>query len=163
MSMFEDRQYQWRETYFVLFDSARRPKLEALKKKLAAAGSRFTFSNCVTDKKGRIESLTILAPDDFAALDISFLAGEEVREEAQSLAEELRSGDCSSEDRARIDRLETCDGRFDVLHFEKVGDRDEQPEEDDDMFDPSGLLLVLNALAELTDGIAVDPQSGAML
>jgi hypothetical protein len=31
------------------------------------------------------------------------------------------------------------------------------------MLDPSALLLVLDALAELTGGIAVDPQTGTML
>jgi len=162
MSMFEDRQYQWRETYFVLFDASKRPKLDALKKKLAGADCHLALSHCVTDKKGLVESLTVFAPDDFAALDISYLGGDEVREEAQTLAEELRSADSSSDERAKIDRLKSCDGRFDVLHFEKTVDRDEQAN-DDEMFDPSGLLIVLDAMVELTGGIAVDPQSGAML
>ena len=34
MSMFENDQYRWRETYFVLFESAKRPKLKTLVKKL---------------------------------------------------------------------------------------------------------------------------------
>jgi hypothetical protein len=163
MSMFENRQYQWRETYFVLFDPAKRPKLEALKKRLAATGSHFTLSNCVTDKKGLIESLTVLAPDDFAALDISYLAGDEVREEARLLAKELSGNDCQREDRTKIEQLKRCEGRFDVLHFERVSDPGSAGGEDEEMFDPSGLLIVLDALAELTGGIAVDPQSGAML
>ena len=162
MSMFEDRQYQWRETYFVLFHSAKRPRLGALKKRLERADCRFTLANCVSDKKGLIESLTILAPDDFAALDISYLAGEEVREEARSLAAELKTAECGREERAKIDRLKACDGRFDILHFERVGDHAAE-EEDEGMFDPSGLLIVLDALVELTGGIAVDPQSGATL
>jgi hypothetical protein len=159
MSMFEDRQYQWRETYFVLFRSMNRPKLSALQKRLAHADCRFTLGNCATDAKGLIESLTIFAPDEFAALDISYLAGDEVCEEAKSLAGELESG---REERAKIDRLKRCDGRFDVLHFEKMG-AGVAAEDEDGMFDPSGLLIVLDALVELTDGIAVDPQSGAML
>jgi hypothetical protein len=161
--MFEDRQYQWRETYFVLFDPAKRPKLDALKRRLAGQGSHFTLSNCVTDKKGLIESLTVLSPDDFAALDISYLAGDEVREEARELAKELITPECRGEERAKIERLKQCSGRFDVLHFENVSDRSDPGSEDEGMFDPSGLLIVLDALVALTGGIAVDPQSGVML
>jgi hypothetical protein len=162
--MFEDRQYQWRETYFVLFDPAKRPKLDALEKKLAAAGpSHFTLTNVATDKKGRVESLTVLAPDDFAALDISYLSGDEVREEARTMAKELAGPACQPEEREKLERLKRCEGRFDVLHFEKVSDQGGAGGEEEGMFDPSGLLIVLEALVELTDGIAVDPQSGAML
>ncbi len=161
--MFEDRQYQWRETYFVLFDPAKRPRLEDLKKRLAGQGSHFTVSNSVTDAKGLIESLTVLAPDDFAALDISYLSGEEVREEARALARDLISPECRGDEREKIERLKHCSGRFDVLHFENVSERSEPGGDDDGMFDPSGLLIVLDALVALTDGIAVDPQSGAML
>ncbi len=163
MSMFEDRQYQWRETYFVLFRAANRPPMDALKKRLERSECRFTLTNCVSNKKGLVESLTILAPDDFAALDISYLAGEEVREEARSLAAELKTAECRREDRTKIDQLMACDGRFDILHFERVGDRAAAEEDEEGMFDPSGLLIVLDALVELTGGIAVDPQSGAML
>jgi len=164
MSMFEDRAYQWRETYFVLFHSAKRPRMDALRKKLKRSECRFELTNCVSDEKGFIESLTILAPDDFAALDISYLAGDEVREEARSLAAELKSTDCGREERTKIERLKGCDGRFDILHFERVGDQRAAEEDDEEgMFDPSGLLIVLDALVELTAGIAVDPQSGAML
>jgi hypothetical protein len=163
MSMFEDRQYQWRETYFVLFDSRKRPRLTALEKRLGHTDCHFSFGNCTTDAKGLIESLTIFAPEDFAALDISYLAGDEVREEAQALAGELQSPENGGEELAKIGRLKVCDGRFDILHFEKVGDRPAAEDDDEGMFDPSGLLIVLDALVGLTDGIAVDPQSGAML
>jgi hypothetical protein len=117
----------------------------------------------VADKKGLLESLTILSPDDFAALDISYLAGDEVREEARELSKELVTPECRGEERAKIERLKHCSGRFDVLHFENVSERSDPAGEDEGMFDPSGLLIVLDALVALTDGIAVDPQSGAML
>jgi hypothetical protein len=161
--MFEDRQYQWRETYFVLFDPAKRPRLDALKKRLSGPGSHFTLTNCAADKNGLIESLTVLSPDDFAALDISYLTGDEVREEARAMAKDLISPECRGEERAKIERLKHCTGRFDVLHFENVIDRSDPGGEDEAVFDPSGLLIVLDALVALTGGIAVDPQSGTML
>ncbi len=161
MSMFEDRRYQWRETYFVFFDPERRPKLEALRSKLKAAGAtHFSIANAATDNQGRIESVTIFVPDDFAAMDISFLAGSEVREEARQLVNELSGPACAPDERKKLERLKRCQARFDVLHFEQSTEEDD---EEEGLFDPSGLLIVLDALVELTDGIAVDPQSGTML
>jgi hypothetical protein len=161
MSMFENDQYRWRETYFVLFESARRPKLTAILRRLGSLNNRFTMANPAANREGLFESLTVLSPDDFAALDVCYLAGEEVREQALELAKELRSGECTQAELAKLQRLKRCDGRFDVLHFEQI--LDSATDELDDMFDPSTLLIVLEALAELTGGIPVDPQAGALL
>ena len=37
MSMFERDEYKWRETYFVLFESSRRPSLKRIEKMLKTA------------------------------------------------------------------------------------------------------------------------------
>jgi hypothetical protein len=162
MSMFEDDDYRWRETYFVLFDSAKRPTLKRLQHRLASLNKRFEFANLNGDEQGRFESLTVISYDDFAALDISYLSGEEVTEQAETLAQEMKGPDCRPDERARLERLRRCDGRFDVLHFEQVGGFDVDDAEEE-MIDPGALLTVLNVLVKLTDGIAVDPQSGTML
>ncbi len=162
MSMFENDQYRWRETYFVLFDASRRPTLERLQQTLTKLNSRFTLTNLNADPSGRFESLTVLAPDDFAALDISYLEGEEVLEQGALLVEEMETTDCRPEDRVRLDRLRKCDGRFDVLHFEQIVNFDDE-DESDEMLDPSALLVVLEALAKETDGLAVDPQTSTFL
>ena len=61
-------------------------------------------------------------------------------------------------------RLPKCDARFDLLHFEHMTAAAGQAEDElDEMLDPSALLLVLDALAKLTDGIAIDPQAGTVL
>ena len=60
-------------------------------------------------------------------------------------------------------RLKEYDGRFDVLHFEQVGDLPGEEDESDELLDPSALLAVLDELARITGGIAVDPQSGTIL
>jgi hypothetical protein len=162
MSMFENEQYCWRETYFVLFDAARRPKLEVVQKALAELNDRFAVTNLAADDRGLAESLTVLAPDDFAALDVCYVDGDEVAEQMAALAEELDLGDDPTQTSSRRQRLRRYNARFDVLHFEQVVDL-EADEESDGMFDPTALLIVLEALAKLTDGIAVDPQAGTIL
>jgi hypothetical protein len=158
MSMFENGQYHWRETYFVLFESSKRPMLDAVQRALAEVNSRFTLTNLHADESGRVESLTVLAPDDFAALDVCYLEGEEVLEQGAQMAEEMETGACRVEDRDKLPLIRRYDGRFDVLHFEQVVDFGD--EEGGDMLDPTALLVVLEALVKLTGGLAVDPQAG---
>jgi hypothetical protein len=160
MSMFENGQYQWRETYFVLFPAQRRPKLKDVQKAITRLHQHLTLTNLAANKDGQLESLTILAPDDFAALDISFLSGDEVREQVAELAKEVEPSVCCEDEKRRLEELRTCDARLDIFHFEQMVDVDA---ENDEMFDPSALLVVLDTLAELTEGISVDPQGGAML
>ena len=41
MSTFENEDYKWRETYFVMFDSSKRPSVHAMKKTLGGLSTRF--------------------------------------------------------------------------------------------------------------------------
>ena len=167
MSMFEDRRYRWRETYFVLFHSSNRPTLKTVEQALAALNDNYTLTNLGADAQGRFESLTLLSPDDFAALDLCYTTGAEVLEEGAELAGEMQPAACELGTSGDVERITQCDARFDVLHFEQVAEleeeEDEEDDEPDDMLDPSALLLVLAALAKITDGIAVDPQSATIL
>ena len=159
MSTFEDDHYRWRETYFVLFPSSRRPTLKVVEKKLAALSNRYSLENPGGDANGKFESLTLISPDDFAALDVCFTSGVEVLEHAEEMVQEL-SATVEPGQRALLKRIKEYDGRFDVLHFEQVTD---SADEDDELLDPGALLAVLEELARITDGVAVDPQSGIIL
>jgi hypothetical protein len=162
MSTFERGEYKWRETYFVLFDSCNRPSLKKIERMLHTLNERFELTNPRADDDGRFESITVVAPDDYAALDISFETGEEVTEQGATLATELKSSVTDADERAKLARLPKCDARFDLLHFEQVTD-DPPEEEGDEMLDPSALLIVMDALVEMTDGVGVDPASGTLL
>ena len=51
-----------------------------------------------------------------------------------------------------------------MLHFEQVPElREADEDEEEEMLDPGALLAVLGALAEITEGVAIDPQSGTIL
>lgn len=161
MSMFEDQHYRWRETYFVLFDSAKRPSLAAVKKLLAALGDRYSLVNPQADEKGRFESIGLVAPEDFSAMDICYTSGDEVVEQGAEMYDEIQRG-LSAGERSKLKRILQYDGRFDVLHFEQLPDPEEESDEED-MLDPGAVLIVLEVLAELVEGVAVDPQSGTVI
>jgi hypothetical protein len=153
-----EEDFRWRETYFVYFDSVRRPKLEEVRALVSELRGHFQIADGEADDRGRIESLTIHAPQDYAALEIDYLAGEEVREEGQALASGLKPGE--GVDRTKLAQLSKYDARFDLMHFEAVPDDD--PDDPDEMFDPSALLTIFEALTHLTEGVGVDPQAGIL-
>ena len=130
MSMFENGQYQWRETYFVLFPVQRRPKLKDVQKAITKLHQHLTLTNLAANEEGLLESLTVLAPDDFAALDISFLAGEEVLEQVGQLVEEVEPSCCCEDEQKRLEELRSCDARLDIFHFEQMVDVDAEDERD---------------------------------
>lgn len=161
MSMFENNRYQWRETYFVLFDAKKRPKLKTVSKALAALSARYQLNNLNGNPHGLIDSLTLISPDDFAALDICYTSGDEVLEQTDDLINDLKKSDGPPP--VPWEQIRRYDGRFDVLHFEQIPNELDDDSEEDAVLDPSALLLVLNALAKLTDGVAIDPQAGTFL
>jgi hypothetical protein len=160
MSMFEDSRYRWCETYFVLFDAKKRPKLASVAKALSALNKRFQLTNLHADDDGLIDSLTLISPDDYAALDICYTSGSEVSEQAAALVDDLKKAGPDEPPPVPWERIKAYDARLDVLHFEQVPEDDAEAE-DDGMLDPSTLLIVLGALAKLTAGVAIDPQAGA--
>ena len=164
----EREEFKWRETYFVLFDSSKRPTLKKVERVLHDLNERFELSSATADEDGRFEAITVMSRDDYAALEITFESGESVTEQAAGLSQELKGSAADAEERAKLARLPKCDARFDLMHFEQstddepiadAGDMDEL----DEILDPGALLIVLDALVELTDGIGVDPQSGTLL
>ncbi len=163
MSTFENSRYRWRETYFVLFHAKQRPKLTTVTKALSALNKRFELSNLSADDEGGFDSLTLTSPDDFAALDICYTDGAEVLEQGASLVEDLKKAGADSPPPVPWEQIKKYDGRFDVLHFEQIPEEDEENSEEEEMLDPSALLVVLGVLAKLTHGVAVDPQAGTFL
>lgn len=162
MSTFEREGFKWRETYFVSFDSAKRPTLKKVERMLRNLSDRFQLSNARADEDGRFESITVMSPDDYAALDMSYESGEEVVEQVAVLEQELGGSLADEDERAKLARLKKFDARFDLLHFEQTTGG--EPEDElDEMLDPSMLLIVLDAVVELTGGVGVDPQSGTLL
>ena len=155
----EDREeYEWRETYFILFRESKRPTLTQVERTVGELNDRLKLENLTADEDGRFESVMIHSPEDYAAIELSYESGEAVTEQATELAKQLKA-EAESDDLAK---LLVADARLDVMHFEKMVN-DPYGDENDEMLDPSSLLMVVDALVALTEGVAVDPASGAIL
>ena len=119
MSTFEDDRYQWRETYFVLFDPAKKPLLHEICKGLDPMFKSLQIRESLADEQGRIESLSVASYDDFAAIDLIYQCGDHVIAETNAFAEEMLSS-MSSKNRKKFEKGRKHRARLDVLHFEQM-------------------------------------------
>ncbi|GIW93746.1 MAG: hypothetical protein KatS3mg110_1787 [Pirellulaceae bacterium] len=163
MSLFERTDYFWRETYFVFFREKKRPKTADLKRLVRSLGERFELVEAVGDQQGYFESLTLLAPADFAGLDVVYCRGEDIDAEKHELIEDLERTAASAQAKHKLELLRQSDARFEVFHFEHVVPDDEEEYDELERLDPGGLLTLLAKLAEYTGGVIVDPQAAEFL
>lgn len=166
----EGEQLAWRETYFVLFEHDHRPTLTQVEGALTDADPRLKIENLEADDDGLFQSLLIQAPEDNAALEVSYETGEAVMEQSTELAKMLEK----QLDGDQIAQLLRADARLDVMHFERVGAEDPFGESDlegdadpdslqMEALDPATLITVVEALSSLTEGLPVDPAAGELL
>ena len=170
----------WRDTYFILFPHARRPKLDKVTKALSRANARFELENLSADESGLLQSLLVESHEDHAAVEISYEVGDGVIEENLEWAKQLQN-DLTAD---QLQEIMRADARLSLAHFERLPAGSGQPsepsaladefgdeyddefgseEENFEMLDPTCLLTVVDALAQLTNGLTFDPASGEIL
>ena len=159
MSLGDEGELRWRETYYILFQAHNRPTIGQVEDALSDAGGRISVERIEGDEEGLLASVLVQAPEDHAALEISYEAGDAVVEQSAELAKQLKNEVESDQ----LQKLLAADARLDVMHFERVDTPSYEDEETLDMFDPSCLLLVVEVLGNLTDGVTIDPASGDIL
>jgi hypothetical protein len=163
----DDDQLEWRDTYFILFRQDNRPTLTQVEATISGASQRLKLENLEADDDGMFESVLVEAPQDNAALEISYERGDAVLQQSAELARQLKDEISGKQ----LERIRKADARLDVMLFERVrgnawGEAESDEEEDDfgtGALDPSSLLNVVAALAKLTRGLPIDPASGAIM
>ena len=159
MSLFGDRNYQYRDTYFVLFQKQHRPSESKLKSLLKELGTKFETSE-IRHTNGQVDSITLIDPQDYSAMDIAYVEGDDVVAQIGEIREEFRAITVRGDDVEKLKQLKDFDARFDIFHFEQVVD---EGGDDDEYIDPGGLLLVMEKLVQLCHGVGYDPQSQSLI
>jgi len=163
MSLFENDEFRWRETYFVMMKASSRPAADSVQATLKKLNRRYELGTPRTNEIGLLESMTLFSPDDNAAMDITYIEGDEVTEQIAEMIDDMKRSASNDEERQLVRQLPKCDARLDVYHFEKLSFIGGDEEEEEELLDPGSLLIVLEQMAELCQGIAVDPQSGSVV
>lgn len=159
MSLFGDRNYQYRDTYFVLFHKSHRPTEAQMKAFLRDLGNKFEASE-VRHSNGQVDSVTLIDPQDYSAMDIAYVEGDDVVNQIGEIREEFRAITVRGDDIEKLKKLNDYDARFDIFHFEQVLDGGD---DDEEYVDPGGLLLVMEKLVQLCHGVGYDPQSQSLI
>ena len=157
MSLFEDNKYQYHDTFFVFFSKENRPSADKIQACVAELGSKYESLN-VHDVDGDFESISVLSPHDCSAMDIAYVQGEEVTGQIEDLMEEFQSITLMGDDSKKLVKVQNCDARFDIFHFEQIS-----VTSGEEILDPGGLLLVMEKLTELVEGVGLDPQSQSLM
>jgi hypothetical protein len=157
-------QLEWRDTYFILFQQAERPTLTQVEAAITETSSKLRLENLEADDDGLFESVLVHAPQDNAAVEISYETGDAVIAQSADLAKQLKK-ELTGE---QLQKMLRSDARLDVMLFEKVRDGAWGDQEDDEDWepggvDPSSLLGVVESLAKLTGGLPIDPASGSVM
>ena len=159
MSLFENDQYEYTDTFFVFFKRENLPLASAVKNAIAELGDRYEFGKIVF-REEQFEAMTVLSPQDFSAMDIVLDLNAEVETQIEGLVSDFRALTLTGDDRSKLEKFKTCDARFDLFHFEKQVNGAQDP---DAFIDPGGLLIILEKLRGLCDGVGLDPQSQMLL
>jgi hypothetical protein len=162
MSLFDDSNYRWRDTFLVLFDDEQRPTIELALSAIQKIG-KFEMQNLSESESRHIESMTITSNVDLVGLEIFYVAGAEVVEETEALVLELTEDALLLGNEDSLTQLSTANARFDILHFEQITENANEPSDDNELMDPGSLLAVTAALASLVNGVAVDPSSASFV
>ena len=163
MSLFENSEFQWRETFFVMFEQGKRPTLNQIQSVIEGLGGRLQAENMRSTADGEFESVTLYAPDDFAAMDIICTVGEEVIEQIPNLIKELEPNMFDEEEKAQLLAIKRSTGRLEIFHFEQHTFTAPEDGVDSNVMDPGGVLIVLQRLNAICDGVVVDPQSSSVM
>jgi len=162
MSLFAHPEYRWRETYCVFFKESQRPQATDVQAAFSRLGDRYQLKEIHGDEDGNLDSLTMISPPDFAAMDISFVSGEEVQEQQDELLAEIDSMAMDEDEKQKLKKLKTCDARYDIYHFEQLVDFYADDDEEE-FLDPAALLIVLDWFAALCGGVGIDPQANTIM
>ena len=162
MSLFDDPNYRWRDTFLVLFDDEQRPTIELALSAIQKIG-KFEMQNLSESESRHIESMTITSNVDLVGLEIFYVAGAEVVEETEALVLELAEDALLLGNEDSLTQLSTANARFDILHFEQITENANEPSDDNELMDPGSLLAVTAALASLVNGVAVDPSAASFV
>ena len=153
MSLFENELYEYCDTFFVYLKDENRPSLDAVATALKDLGNRCV----VVDAKevdGKFESATIKFAADCSAMDIVYVQGEEVTTQLQEIQETMRLMTLTPDTKSDLQRMKNCNSRYDIFHFEENNANNE-----DEFLDPGGLLMVIERISSVCEGIGYDPQS----
>ena len=164
MALFDNPEYRWRETYLLFHKKSQRAMAAKVVQTIEGIRGHYNLEQVVADPDGYFESGTVFAEEAFAAIDLSYVEDDQIREQIAEIQEEMKEVLEDPEDLAKLESLSEYDVRIDLLHFERLtAGFEEEDDEFNSCFDPAALLAVAEKWTLLTGGVCLDPASATIL
>ena len=164
MSLFDNPEYRWRETYLLFHKKKQRPSVDKIRQAIESIRGSYQIDQMTGTEEGAFESATLFAEEAFAAIDMSYIEDDQIAEQILEVQQEMREVLEDPEDLAKLESLREYDARIDLLHFERLSGAFSDDDEDlNSCFDPSALLAVAEKWTLLTGGVCLDPASATIL
>ena len=103
MSLFDNPEYRWRETYLLFHRKSQRALAEKVVQTIAGIRGHYKLEQVVADAEGHFESGTVFAEEAFAAIDLSYVEDDQIREQIAEI--QIKGNDGT--------RITRCGHRFD--------------------------------------------------
>ncbi len=161
MSMFDHPEYEWRETFFLFHRPDKRPMAADVKQSLMVANPGFEICELHGNDEGELASMTVIATETYSAIDLSYAESDDLGEQIAELKQELTPID--DDERKKMNRISGSDMRLDLLHFERMIPGSEDGDDTGGFFDPGALILIINTIAKMSEGVGVDPVSATIM
>ncbi|MDR3109304.1 MAG: hypothetical protein LBU65_06405 [Planctomycetaceae bacterium] len=116
MSLFEDPDYEWRETYFVFTDKKHRPSQHDVKHGLRRSMPSLKIRLERKSIDGGLDFLSVVSDESHSGIDIIWSAGEFLGAELDALAIELEKT-ASPRDLQQIKKIKHATAKIEIMHF----------------------------------------------
>ena len=164
MSLFDNPEYRWRETYLLFHKKKQRTSADKLRQAISGIRGSYQIEQLVANENGEFDSATVFAEEAFSAIDMSYVEDDQIQEQIIEIQSEMKEVLEDPEDLAKLESLGEYDARIDLLHFERLtGDFTDDEEDLNSCFDRAALLAVAEKWTLLTGGICLDPASATIL
>jgi hypothetical protein len=164
MSLFDNPEYRWRETYLLFHKKTHRASVDKIRHAISGIRGHYQIEQLVANAHGDFESATVLAEEAFSAIDMIYVEDDQIHEQILEIQTEMKEVLEDPEDLAMLEGLGEYDARIDLLHFERLtGDFTDDEEDLNSCFDPVALLAVADKWMLLTGGVCLDPASATIL
>ncbi|MDO4549791.1 MAG: hypothetical protein Q4C96_00895 [Planctomycetia bacterium] len=167
-SFFNNPEYEWRETFFIMFNEKKCSRLTS--ERISGMLKDSPYSSLEVKifgaaAEGGFRRILFSSPLNKAVVEVYFHQGESVLRQSREFYDGLYAILDMSE-RLKWQEILNFTACYELVYFEyfvkplKIA---EEFSEDDSNYDPGMLLFLLEKLTHHSHGVALDPQSGMIL
>ncbi|MEK6270335.1 MAG: hypothetical protein N2B57_06210, partial [Planctomycetales bacterium] len=105
MSLFDNPEYRWRETYLLFHKKKQRASADSIRQAIAGIRGSYQIEQLVANENGDFESAMVFAEEAFSAIDMSFTEDDQIGEQILDIQTEMKEVLEDPEDLAKLESL----------------------------------------------------------